>query len=133
MCLRNPSHLLRCHQSARNTFSTLIGTVTAQMVGDASDSRRQVVWNTKRLRRTTVLMLKISIQIRCYGIILEPVAGGVRLPADDASYRMLGCTRRMRSSSGPGSPRPSVLLVMSHRSPSGDSATSRMRPYSPLK
>ncbi len=38
-----------------------------------------------------------------------------------------------RSSSGPGSPRPSVLFVSIHSEPSGARATSRRRPNSPTK
>src|SRR5690606_19973383 len=42
-------------------------------------------------------------------------------------------TRRMRSSSGPGDPRPSVLFVRTHREASGATTTSRILPCSPEK
>src|SRR5699024_6829032 len=38
-------------------------------------------------------------------------------------------TRRIRSSSDLGSARPSVLLVVTHSTPSGAAATARIRPY----
>ena len=37
------------------------------------------------------------------------------------------------SSSGPGFPRPSRLLVVNHTEPSGARTTSRSLPYSPMK
>ena len=45
-----------------------------------------------------------------------------------ARHSVGGASRRMRSSPSRGVPRPSVLLVSSHRLPSGAGSTSRRRP-----
>lgn len=67
------------------------------------------------------------VQITGFALALTAmVAGQLSAPSQAA-----GSNRRMRSSPGPGVPRPSVLFVSAQSDPSGAATTSRRRPCSP--
>ena len=71
-------------------------------------------------------------------VVLErarALAGTARFLAERSSQTAgrYSVTRRIRSSPGLGSVRPSRLEVVTHSDPSGARATERIRPYSPAK